>query len=88
MESFEIRFQPSVEKDFRSLPKEVATRVMSRISALRNNPFPPGAIKLSGTARHYRIRVGDYRIVYDVDTAAKILTIHYVRHRKTVYRGL
>jgi mRNA interferase RelE/StbE len=88
MESFEIRFQPSVEKDFRSLPKEVVSRVIARISALRNNPFPPGAIKLSGSAGHYRIRVGDYRIVYDVDTGARILTIHYVRHRKVVYRGI
>jgi mRNA interferase RelE/StbE len=88
MASYEIRFQPSVEKDLRGLPKDVIARAMKRVWELKNNPFPPGAIKLSGSSRHYRIRIGDYRIVYEVDTSAKCITIHYFRHRKIVYRGL
>lgn len=88
MASYEIRFQPSVEKDLRSLPKDVIARAMKRVSELKNDPFPSGAIKLSGSSRHYRVRVGDYRIVYEVDTTAKCVTIHYIRHRKVAYRGL
>jgi len=61
---------------------------MARIERLKADPFPRQAIKLSGTKRLYRIRVGDYRIVYEVDTQVKKVTIHYVRHRREVYRAL
>ena len=61
---------------------------MKRIEGLRTDPFPRQAVKLSGTERLYRIRVGDYRIVYEVDTQAKQIVIHYVRHRREVYRTL
>jgi mRNA interferase RelE/StbE len=88
MASYDIRFQPSVEKDLRALPKEIVARAMKRVWELRDNPFPPGAKKLSGSSRHYRIRIGDYRVVYEVDASAKCITIHYIRHRKIVYRGL
>lgn len=63
-------------------------RVMKRIEDLRSEPFPRQAIKLSSAERLYRIRVGDYRIVYEIDRQARQVTIHYVRHRREVYRGL
>ncbi|MCC7352857.1 MAG: type II toxin-antitoxin system RelE/ParE family toxin [Anaerolineae bacterium] len=88
MDSYSIRFKPSVEKDLRVLPKSVVARVLARIEALRSEPLPQQAIKLSGSERLYRIRVGDYRIVYEVDTDIREVTIHYVRHRREVYRGL
>jgi mRNA interferase RelE/StbE len=62
--------------------------VLKRIESLQSDPFPHGASKLSGAERLYRIRVGDYRIVYEVDTEAKQITIHHVRHRREVYRKL
>ena len=88
MASYNITFKPSVEKDLRPLPKSVVARVMERIEKLKDEPFPQQVVKLSGTERLYRIRVGDYRIVYEVDTEAKQITIHYVRHRREVYRAL
>jgi len=88
MDSYSINFKPSVEKDLRPLSKTLVSRVMKRIERLRTEPFPRQAIKLSGTERLYRIRVGDYRIVYEVDTQAREVTIHYVRHRREVYRAL
>ena len=88
MDSYSINFKPSVEKDLRPLSKTLVSRVMKRIERLRTDPFPRQAIKLSGTERLYRIRVGDYRIVYEVDTQAREVTIHYVRHRREVYRAL
>jgi len=88
MGSYSINFKPSVEKDLRPLSKTLVSRVMKRIERLRTDPFPRQAIKLSGTERLYRIRVGDYRIVYEVDIQAKEVTIHHVRHRREVYRAL
>ena len=88
MGSYNINFKPSVEKDLRPLSKALVSRVMERIEGLKTDPFPRQAIKLSGTERLCRLRVGDYRIVYEVDTQAKQIMIHYVRHRREVYRAL
>jgi len=86
--SFSFSFKPSVQKDLRKLPKQIITKIFKEIEVLKSNPFPPGAGKLSGAEHLYRIRVGDYRIVYEVQVAAKHLLIHYIRHRKDVYRSL
>jgi mRNA interferase RelE/StbE len=88
MDSFEIVFQLSVHKDLRRLPKTSVARVMSRIEGLATDPLPLGVVKLSDTGRLYRIRVGDYRIVYELDADARRVTIHYVRHRRDVYRAI
>lgn len=88
MESYNVDFKPSVHKDFRRLPKSVVGRVMKRIEKLKDEPFPHGVIKLEGAERLYRIIVGDYRIVYEVDTQARQIVILYVRHRRDVYRAL
>jgi len=61
---------------------------MESIEKLEAGPFPRQAIKLSGAERLYRIRVGDYRMVYEVNTQAKQIMIHYVRHRREAYRVL
>jgi mRNA interferase RelE/StbE len=66
MASYNIALKPSVEKDLRSFPASLVSRLMKRIEGLRDDPFPRRAVKLSGTERLYRIRVGDYRIIYDV----------------------
>ncbi len=88
MDSFEIVFRPSVHKDLRRLPKTVIARIVARIESLTDDPLPPRVVKLSNAERLYRIRVGDYRLVYEVDTDAKVVTIHYVRHRRDVYRAV
>lgn len=86
MASYSINFKPSVEKDLRHLPKAVLARVMARIESLKSEPIPRQAIKLTDTERLYRIPVGDYRIVYEVDTQARQVAVHYVRHRSEAYR--
>ncbi len=88
MASFNVDFKPSVRKDFRRLPKSVVERVIKRIGKLKDEPFPHGVEKLEGADQFYRIRVGDYRIVYEVDTQEKAIIIFYVRHRRDVYRKL
>lgn len=86
MGSYSITFKPSVEKDLHRLPKATISRVMQRIDALALNPYPPGSVKLASTERLHRVRVGDYGIVYEVDSDANVITVHYVRHRRDVYR--
>jgi mRNA interferase RelE/StbE len=88
MASFKVVPKPSLEKDLRSLPKSIIVRVMKQIEELATDPLPRKAIKLEGGEDLYRVRVGDYRIVYGLDRAARLLTIHYVRHRRDVYRRL
>ena len=88
MASYSLLFKPSVEKDFRRLSQQVVPRLTKKIEDLRTNPFPHKSEKLSGAERLYRIRVSDYRVVYEVDAHLKQITIHHVRHRREVYRTL
>ena len=88
MGDYKVLFKPSVEKDLQRLPKTTVARAMGRMEALGDNPFPPACAKLSASERLYRIRVGDYRIVYEVDSQVGVVTIHHVRHRREVYRRL
>ena len=88
MASYNVVSKPSVEKDLRSLPKSTIVRVMKQIDGLGHDPLPRQAVKLEGGEDLFRIRVGDYRVIYGVDRAAKQVTIHHVRHRREAYRRL
>ena len=85
---YEIQFKSSAWRAFRKLRGEARGRLVEAIWSLADDPTPPGCRKLVGRRYFYRIRVGDYRIVYEVDTQAEQATIHYVRHRREVYRVL
>ena len=76
----------STRKDLRRLPAGAADRIVEAVEHLSQNPFPHGVEKLSGSEHAYRIRLGDYRIVYEVVTESKLVEIQRVRHRKDVYR--
>ncbi len=86
MASFEIQWRASTKKDLRKLPPHEVARVVTAIEALAQEPFPHGSEKLSGAEHTYRIRVGDYRVVYEVFTESRIVEIQRARHRKDVYR--
>lgn len=85
MGSFRIKYRTSVEREIRNVPKEFTNSIASRIDSLAQNPFPPDCKKLTGEET-YRIRVGNYRIVYTVYTKEKLIVIERVKHRKDVYR--
>jgi mRNA interferase RelE/StbE len=87
MNRYNVILKPSVEKDLRKIPQAMRTRIFEAIEGLCSNPLPHQAIKLTGEA-FYRLRVGDYRIVYAVDPQDNQIVIHYIRHRREVYRGL
>jgi mRNA interferase RelE/StbE len=88
MASYRVILKPSVEKDLRSLPAPVLKRVFKRVEALADHPLPHGSLKLAGAEQLYRIRVGEYRIVYTVDSDSRQVIVYYVRHRRDVYRSL
>ena len=88
MASYRVILKPSVEKDLRSLPLSVVKRIFGHVEALEDDPFPRGSLKLAGAEQLYRIRVGDYRIVYAVDRSSRQVIVYYVRHRRDVYRDL
>lgn len=85
MGRYELRFKPSVAKDLRTIPQADARRILARIDALRGDPRPPGAEKLAAQER-YRLRQGNYRVLYTVADAELVVEIVKVGHRRNVSR--
>jgi len=75
---------PSAQKDLDKLETSVFARVLKRIRALSQDARPPGGLKLTDEDG-YRIRTGDYRILYRIDDALKRIYIYRIKHRKDVY---
>lgn len=75
-----------VQKQMLALPQTVYDRVREHLAQLGQDPRPPGVRKLKGQADTYRLRVGDYRIIYTIDDAAQQVQVMTVEHRKDVYR--
>lgn len=86
MASFEIRWRTSTKKDLRRLPQTEVARILAAVETLVQEPVPSGSQKLAGSEHTYRIRIGDYRVVYEILREAKVVEIQRVRHRKDVYR--
>ncbi|MFZ5470023.1 MAG: type II toxin-antitoxin system RelE family toxin [Myxococcota bacterium] len=83
--TFHIEVEERAVRELLDLPKEASQRIRSTISRLAQSSRPPGAKKLTGRGG-YRVRVGDYRILYEIDDASKLVRIYKVGHRKDVYR--
>jgi mRNA interferase RelE/StbE len=82
---FLLLILPRAQKELARLPEREYERIRDAISALAETPRPPGCLKLSGR-EGWRIRVGDYRVVYEIDDKANTLTVLQVGHRRDVYR--
>lgn len=88
MADYAITFARSARKELENLPEQVADRIIHKVAAFAQNPRPIGATKLKGQGNLWRIRVGDYRIVYEINDRAHSVDISLVRHRRDVYRDL
>ncbi len=82
-----VELTPAAQRDLRSLDRPVLRRIDAKIRTLAEDPRPHGVEKLAGEPEVYRVRVGDYRILYQIDDAVLIVLIVRVRHRREVYRG-
>ena len=85
MADYSLDVRKSAAKELAALPKRDCRRIVDKIHALGSNPRPLGSEKLSGDDK-YRIRHGDYRVLYQIDESEKIVTIVRVAHRREVYR--
>jgi mRNA interferase RelE/StbE len=83
--AYRIVVTSAARRAINHLEVSIKTRILARIDTLASNPRPPGAIKLEGQ-QSYRVRVGDYRIVYMVEDEIVTVTIIRVGHRREVYR--
>ena len=83
---YELIIRPSAEKALDRLPQATRQRLVNAMQKLREQPRPAGAIKLQGEERTYRVRVGDYRLVYDIHDDKLIVLVLRVAHRKDAYR--
>lgn len=86
MSIYSIQFVASAAKEFRSLPEQVKTQVHTIIEKLNCNPFSLNICKLRGHEHLYRIRAGQYRIVFEMHNADKLILITRIRHRREAYR--
>jgi len=84
---YAILFETRVEKEYRDLPREILKRMDAKIQALRNDPRPSGVKKLLGKkGEGWRLKVGNYRLLYRIDDEKKTVTIYRIKHRKEVYQ--
>jgi mRNA interferase RelE/StbE len=88
MADYSIILARSARKELEKLPPLVAHRIIEDIEALAQKARPPRAIKLHGNKDLWRLRVGDYRVIYRIDDPAHVIDIAAVRHRRDVYRDL
>jgi mRNA interferase RelE/StbE len=85
MHPYEIVWKSSAERELRNIDSSIIPRIIKTIGLLANDPFPSQCRKLRGSERNYRVRVGDYRVIYQVDVKTKVIIIYHVRHRKEAY---
>jgi mRNA interferase RelE/StbE len=86
--SYRLIVKPSAQKDVARLPRRIQRRVLDRLARIEADPRAPGSAKLAGAKATYRVRVGDWRIVYEIDDGLGIVFVTIVAHRREVYRGL
>jgi mRNA interferase RelE/StbE len=82
---YQITVKPSAVKELDRLPSSISSRVIGKIRALAATPRPPGVKKLEGEPVRWRIRIGDWRVIYSIDDRQRIVDIMYVRHRSKAY---
>jgi mRNA interferase RelE/StbE len=85
--SYEIQIKASALKAINKLETQIRARIVTRIVELADNPRPQGSTKLSGPDSFYRVRVGNYRIIYEVKDDVLVVLVLKVGHRRDVYRS-
>ncbi len=86
MTSYQIEWKNSARKELKKLPPDIIRKIIYAVESLAENPQPPNCRKLVGSEQTWRIRVGDYRIIYNIFSSILIIEIVRVAHRKDAYR--
>ncbi|MBA2662863.1 MAG: type II toxin-antitoxin system RelE/ParE family toxin [Bradymonadaceae bacterium] len=83
--SYTVELTKSAAREFKKLERAIQVRVAQAIDALKDEPRPEGVRKLSGAENLWRVRVGDYRIIYSIEDDILLVTLVRVRHRRDAY---
>ena len=86
MDSLRIEFARSATKDLRVIDRKWIPKIVSEIEGLAADPRPTGCKKLVGSEHTYRIRIGNYRVIYDIQDEILVVLIVRIRHRRDAYR--
>jgi mRNA interferase RelE/StbE len=87
MADYRVVLSRSARKELEELPDKVVDRIIRQLDALSRLPRPEGCLKLKGSSQ-WRIRIGDYRVIYAINDSARLMDVVFIRHRKDVYRDL
>jgi mRNA interferase RelE/StbE len=85
VDSYSVEVKPTARKELEALPDTVLARVVRKLEALAETPRPAGCKKLKGYKDQWRVRIGDWRVVYIIDDAAKVVSVTRIAHRREVY---
>ena len=85
MNSYAVEVKPSARKELESFPDTLLARVLGKRESLGVTPRPAGCRKLKGSKDQWRVRVGDWRVVYIIDDVAKLVSVTRIAHRREVY---
>lgn len=83
---YTILLMPAAERERRKLPSNIRMRIDQELLGLETNPRPLGVSKLAGGNNRWRIRVGDYRVIYAIEDDTPLITVFRIAHRREVYR--
>ena len=83
---YEILLERNAERDLKKLSKDMFDRVVLGIKSLAQNPKPHGVRKIVGSKNDWRMRIGEYRVIYEIDEDVKAVKVMRIRHRREAYR--
>ncbi|NCQ98050.1 MAG: type II toxin-antitoxin system RelE/ParE family toxin [Microcystis aeruginosa L211-101] len=83
---YSIKISKSVQKQIDDLPNAMKGRILEKIKGLEIEPCPSGIVKLKNSEQEHRLRIGDYRVLYEIDDAKQTILILQCKHRREVYR--
>ncbi|MEW6245281.1 MAG: type II toxin-antitoxin system RelE/ParE family toxin [Nitrospirota bacterium] len=83
---YTVLLRPAAERDLKKLPPEVRSRIKDVLLSLEQDPLPPGVTKLTDSSNLWRIRCGDYRILFEIDDTARTVLVLRIAHRREAYR--
>ncbi len=86
MREYKVFFRPSADRALKKLPQDVQRRIVGEVAILAHDPRPAGVVKLAGHENLWRIRVGNYRVVYEIHGNRLVVLVLRVAHRKDAYR--
>ena len=83
---YEVHLERAAERDLRGLSAQDFTRIVAHVKALGENQRPPSCRKIIGSRNDWRMRVGDYRVIYEIDDNAMVVRVLRIRHRRNAFR--